>query len=103
MGPAPWWWFLNPLEWLKIAYETFGAKHPTGSLIGVMVLGALLAGAVWLVGAQQYGKSHSAPTVPTPTTNTTSGPQSPIMPGNSGTVTITNQAPKPDQPPPKKE
>jgi len=37
MDRASRWWFLNPLEWLKIAYETFGAKHPIGSLSVVMV------------------------------------------------------------------
>jgi hypothetical protein len=98
---------LNPLEWLKIAYETFGAKYPTASLIGVMFVGALIFGAAWLVGAQQYERSHAtqitpspSSAVPAPSTNTTSGPQSPIMPNNSGSVTITNGE-KPDHPPPK--
>jgi cytoskeletal protein RodZ len=96
MNRASRWWYLNPMEWLKIAYETFGAKHPAVSLIAVMVLGALIAGAVWLLGAQQYEKTQTGQNTPTtPSTNTTSGPQSPIMPNNSGTVTITNEENRP--------
>ena len=100
---------MNPMEWLKVAYETFGAKHPTASLIVVMALGALIFGAVWVVGAQQYEKSHNAlnapavPNVSPPATNITSGPQSPIMPNNSGTVTITNEETKPNYSPPKEQ
>jgi hypothetical protein len=51
------WWFLNPLEWLKTLYEIFGAKHPMPSLVCVMILGALIAGVMWHIGAQQYEKS----------------------------------------------
>jgi hypothetical protein len=36
-----------------------------------------------------------------PSVNTTHGAQSPIMPNNSGTVTITNEETKPGHPPPK--
>jgi hypothetical protein len=36
-----------------------------------------------------------------PSVNTTNGPQSPIMPDNSGNVTITNDNSNPKEPPPK--
>jgi hypothetical protein len=36
-----------------------------------------------------------------PSVNTTNGPQSPIMPDNSGNVTISNDNSKPKEPPPK--
>ena len=36
-----------------------------------------------------------------PSVNSTTGPQSPIMPDNSGTVTISNDDSKPKEPPPK--
>ena len=85
-------------------YEAFGAKHPTTSLVVVMVLGALAFGAVWHVAARQYekGTARNAVTpVTQPSVNNTSGPQSPIMPNNSGTVTITNGEKKPERPAPK--
>jgi hypothetical protein len=52
------WRFLNPLDWLRTLYETFGAKHPTGSLVGVMLLFGLLGGVLWLVGANLYEKNR---------------------------------------------
>ena len=51
---------MDPREWLKLAYETFGAKHPIGSLVCVMILFALFGGAVWMLGANLYEKSHPA-------------------------------------------
>jgi hypothetical protein len=64
--------------------------------------------------ALAYFVSHSLtkgkPTVPPlagsaetaqPSVNTTTGPQSPIMPNNSGTVTISSDDSKPKEPPPK--
>jgi len=59
MSRASLWWFLNPLEWLKFLYETIGAKHPTGSLVGVMIACALIGAVLWKVGALQYEKSHT--------------------------------------------
>ena len=57
-------WFLNPMEWLKLIYETFGASHPGASLAVVVILGTLiggtLAGGIWHVAATQYGKSRPA-------------------------------------------
>jgi hypothetical protein len=82
---------LNPLEWLKSIYELFGAKYPTASLIGVMIVGALFAGVLWRVGAQQYEKSRASVIAPaqTPQTGvvTTAGPCSPIITGNGNAVT----------------
>jgi len=69
-----------------------------------MVVGSLAFGALWLLGAQQYEKSRaeSQHRSPAPLSiNTTNGPQSPIIPNNSGTVKITNEETKPDTLPPK--
>ena len=95
------WRFMNPIEWLKSLYETFGAKHPTASLIVVMLLGAGLAAVLWQIGAQQYQKGQSVPAPVPPVVNTTTGPQSPIMPNNGGNITINggNNAPQPPPPP----
>jgi hypothetical protein len=75
---------LNPIEWLKLAYETFGANHPKASMIGVTILGGIVFAGVWHFAAVQYHKDQmKQPTVATPTvTNTTSGPESPINTGN---------------------
>jgi hypothetical protein len=53
------WWFLNPIEWLKNIYETFGLKHPTGSMIVVVVLSAIAGGVVWTLAANLVAKEHS--------------------------------------------
>lgn len=99
------WRFMKPMELLKLAYEAFGAKHPTGSLIVVMVLGGVLGvvvcGAAWTVAANQYQKSNTVPPAEGHLVNTTNGPQSPIMPNNGGNVTISNDNSKPKEPPPK--
>jgi hypothetical protein len=93
---------MNPMEWLKTLYEAFGARHPSGSLAVVMVLGGLLGAAIcgtlWLVGANQYQKSLVEPAR---SVNTTTGAQSPIMPNNSGSVTITDESDKTGHPQPK--
>jgi hypothetical protein len=94
---------MKPLELLRLAYEAFGVKHPTGSLIVVMALGGVLGtaicGAMWTVAANQYQKVDAK--APAPSVNTTNGPQSPIMPNNGGSVTISSDDSKPKQPPPK--
>ena len=59
MPPKKRWWFLDPREWLKLAYETFGVKHPIGSLIGVMILFALSGAAIWMISANLYEKAHA--------------------------------------------
>lgn len=46
-------------------------------------------------------QSPTTTTSAAPSVNTTTGPQSPIMPDNSGNVTISNDNSKPKEPPPK--
>jgi hypothetical protein len=93
---------MNPLEWLKTLYGAFGAKNPTASLVIVMIVAAMIGGAVWKFGAYLYQKDLAkVPAAITQPQNTTNGPQSPIMPNNSGVVTITNE-PKQSAPPPAK-
>jgi len=86
---------LNPLEWFKTLYAAFGVKHPIGYLIVLMILGVLAGYVVWELGAYKYrqeiqSSSHSHE-VAVPPQNTTYGSQSPIMPGNSGSVVISNE------------
>jgi hypothetical protein len=96
------WWFLNPIELLKLAYETFGAKYPAVSLIAVMLLGALFFGAVWHVAARQYEKDQisntQTPVITAPQTGaaTTSGPNSPANTGNGNSFSY-------QEPPPTKK
>ena len=76
----------NVLKWL---YGLFGVPHPRASLWVVTISGALIAGAacnlMWRYAADNYKKNGEN----TPTTiNKTSGPESPIINGNSGTVNV---------------
>jgi hypothetical protein len=57
---------VNPLDWLKILYEAFGAKHPITSYAVVMIVGALVFGAAWTLGARQFEKSRTEGILPTP-------------------------------------
>lgn len=96
------WCFMNPMEWLKSLYETFGGpKHPTVLLVGAIVVGGILGAVACLVAANEYKKAQLAAPAPT-SINATAGSQSPIIPNNRGNVTInggTNSSPPP--PPPK--
>lgn len=95
---------MNPLEWLKMLYGAFGAKNPTASLVVVTILAAMTGWAVWKFGAYLYHKDPSkVPTAITQPQNTTNGPLSPIMPNNSGVVTITGEPKETPPPPTKKE
>ena len=87
---------VNPMEWLRGIYETFGTPYPRLSLVAVMLLGAIFCGSAWLVLAKQVEKGHAEPAH---SVNTTTWPQSPIMPNNGGSVTISKDAPEPAPPP----
>jgi hypothetical protein len=97
---------LDPREWLKLAYETFGAKHPAFSLISVMIIWALIGGAFWQLGANLYEKSRNTPLPttqsPTPGASPQTGPAS--VSGDCNAVN-TGNAGKADSncPPPKQE
>jgi len=58
------WRILNPIEWAKALYGLVGARYPTTSLIGAMVVGALAFGAIWMIAAQQYEKDRPKATQP---------------------------------------
>lgn len=71
-------------------------------------LGLILVGAAYFLGHTAYKKPSLHPSMPAaaapaqvPQQNTTTGPESPIMPNNGGNVTISNDNSKPKGPPPK--
>jgi hypothetical protein len=89
---------MNPLDWLKAIYETFGIAYPRASLGAVMVLAALLAGALWVFAAKQVEKDHqnrnAVPAVSGPAV--TSGDSSPANTG-SGNEFHYGQSPPPEK------
>jgi|SRR5664280_1259332 len=90
------WRFMNPFEWARNLYETFGAKHPIASLIVVMLIGAGLAATFWQIGAYQYHKGQlaTAPlSVPASGAAATSGAKSPAVTGNGNTIQYGNPPP----------
>jgi hypothetical protein len=95
------WRFLNPMETLKAIYEALGTPYPRLSFIAVFfICGVLGIGIWWFVGTQV---AKDRLTKPAPSVNTTTGPQSPIMPNNGGNVTITNDGAAAAQSPPPKD
>lgn len=97
------WRFMNPIEWIKAIYGWLGAVHPKVSFAGAIILGAVLGGAFWKFAAYVYAKDHppTATAQPAPTVNTTTGTGSPILPNNSGNVTISNDGSKSKESTPK--
>ena len=90
---------MNPLEWLKAIYETFGTPYPRVSLIAVAVLGAISFAAVWLFAAKQVEKGR-VPNAPSQVTGpaSTKGDYSPANTG-SGNQTQYDQSSHPEQKP----
>jgi hypothetical protein len=73
---------MNPIQWLKAVYESFGTPYPRASLIAVMVLGAIVFGAVWLFAAKQVEKDRGTSASPVVTgPASTKGPNSPAVTG----------------------
>jgi hypothetical protein len=99
--------FMNPMEWLKAVYGALGAKYPTLSLLVAMLIGAILAAAVWKVAANQYQKdiNKTQPVkaaVPTKSGNaTTASPESPAVTGTDNTIIYDRQPPESKKPKPK--
>jgi hypothetical protein len=82
---------------LKAIYEFIGVPYPRASLIGVVVLGAVLAGLAWSFLASQVAKDHQAtsasPVVSTPVPSgpaSTIGNDSPAVTGNGNTFNISS-------------
>lgn len=98
---------MKPTDWLKTIFEaTGGIKHPCLSLT-FFLLGGCLAGYLgWKIGADASAKDRAAssqmaspsadqgrtasPATAPAQINTTNGQQSPILPNNSGNVTISS-------------
>ncbi len=99
---------MNPIEWLKALYETFGTPNPRASMVLVVILGALSFGLVWQFAAKQVEKSHQAASVPSKTgapptgAASTTGSQSPAITGNGNQVTYEQQPPSEKKDTPKK-
>lgn len=101
------------LEWAKVIHEAIGIENPKVFITLFALLGFLVFGTIgWIIDKgyrarlRQQFETHSsaAPTNPQPSLqNTTYGPQSPIMPNNSGTVIISDEPPKGGSRPAKKE
>lgn len=90
---------MNPIEWLKAIYETFGSPYPRLSLVLVMVISALLGGAIWQFAAKQATKSSPTRTSPSQMTGTAStrGDQSPAVAGNQNNIQYDQPSPKAKQ------
>jgi hypothetical protein len=94
----------NPMEWLSWAYGRFFTNHTLLSyfLVGslAVVVSLLIALAVWTRAIDKYRADHPASPIPaSEPKNETHGPQSPILPNNSGVVNITSE-PRQSAPPP---
>ena len=78
---------MNPVQWLKAIYETFGTPYPRASLAAVTCLGAIGCAAVWVFAAKQVEKDRQTQTAPPSMTGpaTTSGDNSPANTGNGNT------------------
>lgn len=79
--------FMNPIEWLKAIYDTFGTPYPRASLVAVGCLGAICFVAVWLFAAKQVEKAHVSNT-PSPASGpaSTKGGMSPAVTGNGNNI-----------------
>jgi hypothetical protein len=81
---------MNPVQWLKAIYETFGTPFPRASLVAVMLLGGVGAGGVWLFAAKQVQKDLGAPTqgaAPAVSGSaSTKGSDSPAVTGNGNDI-----------------
>src|SRR5258707_4651209 len=98
---------MNPLQWLKAIYETFGTSYPRASLIAVMILGGVATGAVWLFAAKQVEKDRGTTTQGVPPSvsgpASTKGSNSPAVTGNGNDIRYGQSSQPEKKPPPKKE
>src|ERR1700722_721633 len=97
---------MNPLQWLKAAYEAFGTPHPRSSLILVSALGAISFAAMWIMAAKLVAKDRPALNTPSQTTGpaSTTGDNSPAVTGNGNEIKYDQSShPEKQADPPKKE
>jgi hypothetical protein len=98
---------MNPLQWLKAIYETFGTPYPRLSLVAVSILGAISFAAVWLFAAKQVEKdrhtSHAPSQISGPASTT--GDRSPAVTGNGNDIKYDESSHHPEKKaePPKKD
>ena len=94
---------MNPLQWLKAIYETFGTPYPRASLIAVAALGAIFSAAVWLFAAKQVEKDRGVASQGSSTTAgssaSTKGPNSPAVTGNGNDIKYDQSSPPEKQKP----
>lgn len=79
------------LDSLRDLYRAFGAAHPLGSMIVVVILGGFVSGLFWKFAETQYQdsltKTPAVQLVPSTGTATTTGAESPAITGPNSTVT----------------
>jgi hypothetical protein len=97
---------MNPFQWLKAVYETFGTPYPRASLVVVTIFGAILFAAAWIFTCKQVEKdrhnSNAPPQVSGPASTT--GDKSPAVTGNGNDIKYDQSSPPEKEPePPKKE
>jgi hypothetical protein len=79
---------MNPVDWLKALYETFGTSYPRASMVLVILLGGTFSGLVWHFAARQVEKDHRMLSAPSNTgPASTTGQQSPAITGSGNQVT----------------
>jgi hypothetical protein len=89
------------LELAKLIHDAIGIESPRKFVAVCALTGFIIFGCLgWLID-KGYRAKLTEESKPAPSVNTTTGPQSPIMPNNSGTVTINPDASKVDHPPKK--
>jgi hypothetical protein len=82
------------LNILKSLYGIVGAKHPTLSLLGVSLLGAIICGGSWKLIGLWYYADLAATAKPPSSHAEVSGDCSSATSGNGNTTTITCDKPK---------
>ena len=92
---------MNPLQWLKAIYETFGTPYPRSSLIAVMIIFAVFGGAVWLFAAKLVEKDRQNTSAPSHVSGpaSTSGDKSPAITGNGNDLQYDQSSPPKEKKP----
>ncbi len=89
------------LELARLLHDALGIESPREFIAVCACIGLVIgAGLGWLID-KGYQAKLVEQSKPATSVNTTTGPQSPVMPDNRGNVTITNEDDKTKHPPPK--